>query len=97
RETYWSSDVCSSDLSRCRRRRSGLGVGDEHRSGEPGPIVDDGTGIAEPVDDRGDARTHRQHAVGDDAVEADLPGESLVPVDRIEIGRASCRESERTE
>src|SRR5699024_11873536 len=46
-----------------------------------------GTGIAEPVDDRGDDRTHRQHAVSDDAVEADLPGESLVPVDRIVIAR----------
>src|SRR6476661_6396946 len=60
-------------------------VGHHDRLGEADAVLDDATGVAGPVGDEGDGRTHREHAVRDDVGQSDLLGEPLVPVDAVAV------------
>src|SRR6185312_9176089 len=76
------------DLQGGALRVGGVGAGrvlDDDGLGEAGLVVDDGPGIADPVLDQRDGGTHGEHAVRDDSGQADLGGEALVPVDRVEV------------
>ena len=51
------------------------GVGDQHRLGEAGLVIDDGGRVACPVGHQLHGGTHGEHAVGDDAGELHAGGE----------------------
>src|SRR5690606_40887348 len=54
-------------------------------TGEPHLVVDDGARVTGPVDHHADRGPHGEHPVGDHPGQADLDGEPLVPVDRVEV------------
>src|SRR5699024_5238084 len=60
-------------------------VGHGHGAGEPHAVGFQFPRIAEMVGQRRAGEAHREHPVGDDAPEAHLGGESVVPVDRVEV------------
>src|SRR5690606_1479960 len=65
--------------------RSDAGVRHGHGAREARLVVDDGARVAGPVLDEGHRGAQREHAVGDDAGQAHLGGERVVPVDRVEV------------
>ncbi len=76
------------DLPRDLQQRALVVVGDEHRAGEADPIAAHrGRVAAGPPGDQPPGQRHGQHAVRYRGVEADLLGDLVVPVDRVQVAR----------
>ena len=60
-------------------------VGHRHHGGESHVVLGDRGRVADPRGDVAAAEAHGQHAVRDGGVEADLLGDLVVPVDRVEV------------
>src|ERR1035437_6654426 len=91
KETPCSSRTCGSvhdDQRRGQARRLDIGtalVGHDHGLGESGAVLDDTTGVADPVADHVDRRAHGEHSMGDDIGKPHGPGETLIPMEAVTV------------
>ena len=71
-------------------------VGNRHHGGEPDVVLGDRGRVADPRGHVAAAEAHGQHAVRDRGVQADLLGDLVVPVDRVEVTGHARRSSTRS-